>query len=207
MKAVIFDMDGVVIDSESIWFESRKNFLGKRGIHITPETDVNKKGVSQRDGMLFLKKYYNLKGIVDELVEERLDNLLEFYEMGQIPLMQGVLSLIKEIRKNKLKTAIASSSPLRIIEFVMKKLSLENYFDVIVSSDFVSRGKPAPDIFLYTAKKLETRPEECVVIEDSENGVKSAKAAGMKCIGLDVDGGDIRVESLKEIDFDLINSL
>lgn len=96
----------------------------------------------------------------------------------------------------------------------MKKLSLEKYFDVIVSSDFVSKGKPAPDIFLYTAKKLETQPNECLVIEDSPNGILAAKNARMKCIGfryefnknMDLSKADLVVESFKKLNLNEIKN-
>ena len=132
-----------------------------------------------------------------------------------LKLMPGFLKFIRDIKKQKIMKAIASSSGKDYIKLVMSSLDIKKYFDVIVSGQNIRRGKPYPDIFLKTAKQLRIKPKYCCVLEDSENGVKAAKNANMKVIVIpnkytknqDFSNADFIFDSLKKVDWMLISSL
>jgi len=120
----------------------------------------------------------------------------------------GIKKILEELRDKKIKTAVASSSPKELIEKVIKGFDLCKYFDVLISGEEVEKGKPNPDIFLYTAKKLKVNIKNCIVIEDSTNGVKAAKKAGTKCIGFnnpDTHGQDLSKADIVINKFDILN--
>jgi HAD superfamily hydrolase (TIGR01509 family) len=128
----------------------------------------------------------------------------------EIDLVEGVRDFIRELHERGTKLAIASSSPLNVIVAVVKIFKLEEYFEVLVTGDMVEKSKPEPDIFLYAAEKLGAAPNECIVVEDSHNGARAAKKAGMKCIGYknpssgnqDISMADLVVETFSEVDVD-----
>ncbi|GBD37943.1 2-deoxyglucose-6-phosphate phosphatase [bacterium HR37] len=214
IKAVIFDMDGVMIDSEPIWEKTEKILLKRREINYEPAYREKIVGLNQRDSALLLKETFGLPESIEELIEERISILLELYkkELKPIP---GLIHLLEQLKGNGFLIALASSSPLRVINFVLDQFSLKSFFSAIVSGEMVGRGKPYPDIYLYVADKLRVTPNECVVIEDSINGVRAAKRAGMRCIAipdkrLPLDKfteADVVVDRLSEVDVCLINSL
>lgn len=183
IRAVIFDMDGVMIDSEPLWEKTERILLGRRGIDYNPPYRDKIVGLNQNDSGKLLKETFNLPETVKELLEERVEILLRLYE-NELELVPGLLPLLKELKESGFLLALASSSPYRVIKFVLDKFSLNEFFRVVVSGDFVELGKPNPDIYLHTAKELGIYPSECVVIEDSINGLKSGKAAGMHCIAV-----------------------
>ncbi len=214
IKAVIFDMDGVMIDSEPIWEKTETILLRKRGIDYNPTYRDKIVGLNQNDSGKLLKETFKLHQTVKELLDERISILLQLYER-ELKLMPGLIVFLKEIRENGLLLALASSSPDRVIKFVLDKFSLNEYFKVVISGDFVELGKPNPDIYLHTSKELGVSTAECVVIEDSINGVKSAKAAGMLCIAVpdkrlnqkEFRIADLVMERLEEINLAEIESL
>jgi HAD superfamily hydrolase (TIGR01509 family) len=214
IKAVIFDMDGVMIDSEPIWEKTEKILLKRRGINYEPAYREKIVGLNQRDSALLLKETFGLPESIEELIEERISILLDLYkkELKPIP---GLTHLLEQLKGKGFLIALASSSPLRVINFVLDQFSLKGFFSAIVSGEMVGRGKPYPDIYLYVADKLRVTPNECIVIEDSINGVRAAKRAGMRCIAipdkrLPLDKfmeADVIVDRLSEVDVCLINSL
>lgn len=214
-KAVIFDMDGVIIDSEPIHLKLEQKLLKQLGVHITEE---------EYNGYIGTTAYYMWKAIrirhgITKDLEELVKSDREAYykhlvsNENEVVLVNGVKDFIKELRKNHAKLAIASSSPIEVIEAVARIFQLEEYFDVVVTGDYVEESKPEPDIFLYAAEKLGVLAEECIVIEDSHNGVIAAKKAGMKCLGYinpssgnqDLHMADLLVDSFSKLSFDKIN--
>jgi HAD superfamily hydrolase (TIGR01509 family) len=184
-RAVIFDMDGVIINSEDIWRDILQQFFTAHGGTYTHEMRARMMGASTNEWTSFIKETLRLG---DTWTQERI--LQETYARGvslyatQLQLMPGFLDLVKRIRANGIKTGLASGSSIAMITEVFDRFELYDYFDVIVSSDSVEHAKPAPDVYLETANQLRCAPEECTGIEDSPNGVRSVKAAGMKCIAL-----------------------
>lgn len=200
IKAVIFDMDGVMIDSEPVHLKLERELFRELGVEITEEEHMTFVGSSSYYMWEKIKERFNLKESVEELVrrdrKRYLDHVLSTGEIIPVP---GIQELVKKLFEREYKLAVASSSPIDVIELVVQKLNLKNFFDVLVSGDYVKKSKPYPDIFLYTAEKLRVKPEECVVIEDSYNGVHAAKSAGMKVIGfVNPNSGN---QDLSEADF------
>ncbi|MGH7791373.1 MAG: HAD family hydrolase [Thermodesulfobacteriota bacterium] len=214
IRAVIFDMDGVMIDSEPLWEKTERILLGRRGIDYNPTYRDKIVGLNQKDSGKLLRETFSLLETVEELLEERTKILLSLYEK-ELELVPGLLTLLNELKENGFNLALASSSPYKIIKFVLDKFSLNEFFRVVVSGDFVKLGKPHPDIYLHTAKELGVKPWECVVIEDSINGLKSAKAASMLCIALpdkrlspkEFEIADLMLDRLDKVNTEVIRNL
>lgn len=183
-KAVIWDMDGVMIDSMIHWIDTDNKLFLRYGIELTPDLVKLFTGKSMKENMTWLKNEYDLVESVEELVEERVhDTDIIYTELSDA--LPGVGQLVKSIGESNMKQAIASGSSLSRISTIVHRFGWSSEFDDLISVENVGyKGKPAPDVYLLAADKLGLSPEECVVIEDAENGVVSAKAAGMKCIGV-----------------------
>jgi HAD superfamily hydrolase (TIGR01509 family) len=183
-KAVIFDMDGVLIDSEMYWNEVWKKFFGSRDLEFSRELKASMVGKSLRENMYFLQQKFDLVDSVYDLVDEILFATDHIYQ-DVSKAMPGAHELILAVKKKNLLCAVASGSYLYRMDLVAKRFGWDGYFDVLASTDNVDFvGKPAPDLFLYTARELGVDPKHCIVIEDSENGVQAAKAAGMRCLAV-----------------------
>ena len=182
-EAVIFDMDGVIIDSEPLHIKSDLMLLSDFGIAV--ENDVLNQYVGTADAEMWadLRERFSLDISVDEIMVKSIENKKQIFSSVELEAVKGVRELLHEIKSKKLSIGLASSSPADIIELILQRIEIREYFETIVSGQEVPKGKPEPDIFLKAAKLLGKRPENCIVIEDSEHGVKAAKRAGMKCIG------------------------
>lgn len=206
IKAFIFDMDGVLIDSEPLWEETETLLLKKRGIAYNASYRDKILGLNQTDSANLLIDTFNLSASVNEIIEERESILLSLYE-NELKLIPGVIQLLTALKKIQIKIGLASSSGMNIIEYVLDKFRLNKYFESVVSGECISRGKPHPDIYLRAAKLLNEKPENCIAVEDSINGVLSAKKSGMYCIAIPdkrleiskYDSADVRLENLSEI--------
>src|SRR5574341_1576526 len=191
IRAVIFDMDGVIIDSEPLWEKAGRILLARRGLDYNPIYRDKIVGLNQKDSGRLLKETFNLPETIEELLAERIEILLPLYDK-ELELVPGLITILKELKESGFLLALASSSPNRVINFVLDKFSLNQFFSVVVSGESVEFGKPHPDIYISPARKLgacpeqgrKIEPKECVVIEDSINGVRSAKSAGMFCIAI-----------------------
>lgn len=212
-------MDGVIIDSEPLWEKSESIMLKQKGFagNESYRKEYRKKimGLSQRDSVKLLKETFGLDESPEEILHTRLEILLELYEK-ELRLSNGIPELLKVLSGEKhTKTALASGSPMKVIDFVLRKFSLENTFRIKVSGDCVKKGKPHPDIYLEAARRLGVSPGECVAIEDSINGIVSAKEAGMCCIAVpdpriateDYPQADIFRKSISEICLEDIKGL
>jgi len=181
-RAVIFDMDGVIVDSERQWVQSETSFL-KQAIPGWNHADFNKiTGMGVKDLYTFLREEYEFPYSFDEFWERNETAGVRVYET-MVSLIPGFLELAHDL-KGLVQIGLASSSPRRWIEIVLNRFELETLFDSVVSADDVNGvGKPAPDIYLYAADQLKCKPGRCVAIEDSRNGALSAKSAGFRVIG------------------------
>jgi HAD superfamily hydrolase (TIGR01509 family) len=205
MKAVIFDMDGVMINSEPLWTEFYPMLLKSVGFTGKYDEGYMKRemcGRGRKERLGMIKKKFGLKPSLEELCSAEAKIVTKLYAKVDA-LEAGFEKLLKSLRKAGFKTAIASGAPPEIIGFIVKKFSLEKDFDAIVSGDEVAKGKPEPDIFLCTAKKLGIRPEDCIVVEDAPAGAEAAKRAGMKCVlfkrpYVKVDSADFIIGSFAE---------
>lgn len=185
LKAVIFDMDGVIIDSEPVHLKLEQKMFRELGINVTKEEHYSYIGTTSNYMWEDIRNKHGVTKVLEELVKNDRDTYFNHLisKENEMILIDGVKEFIKELHKNGVKLAIASSSPLNVIEAVAGIFGIDEYFDILVSGDYVEKSKPEPDIFLYAAKKLGVSPEDCIVVEDSHNGVLAAKKAGMSCIG------------------------
>jgi beta-phosphoglucomutase family hydrolase len=183
LKAVIFDMDGVLIDSEPFHLVVNEKIFANLGINLGEEEYHGFIGTTHKDMWSTIKKRYNLPQSVPELVNMQVSGNINYIKNEKIEEIKGISDLLSKIALENIKIGIASSSPTEVIELVINKLGISNYFSAIVGGEEIKKGKPSPDIFLKAAKRLDAKPSDCTVIEDSKNGVLAAKAAGMKCVG------------------------
>ena len=181
-RALIFDMDGVLIDSEPLWHEAEIAAAGEAGLELTPEDCLRTTGLRvDKVVASWCEHHPELAPRREALVASVLDRLVELVIRRGSP-KPGVDEVLALAKSRGLRLALASSSPYRVIHAVLDALGLEAAFEVIHSAEEEARGKPDPAVYLTTARKLGIEPERCIAIEDSPNGLLSAKAAGMRCI-------------------------
>lgn len=183
MKAVIFDMDGVLIDSQPYHFKADIDTMAEYGVIKDQKFYEAFAGTLTDNRMRTLRDMFGLDVPAEELIEKREKMILDIMANEDIKPVSGIPELLRSIKALGLKTAVASSSGIELIKLVLDRLGIAVYFDSITSGNDVKRGKPSPDIFLLAAERIGAEPSECLVVEDSENGVRAAKAAGMKAIG------------------------
>jgi sugar-phosphatase len=209
IEAIIFDMDGVLIDSEPLWREAEVKVFAKHGIHLKLDDCKQTTGLKIEEVIAFWKSKQGVKDLNNTIVCQQIltevTNLVK--EHGEA--MSGVFASLNSLKKANYKLALASGSNYSLIYAVLEKLKLKNYFSIIQSAEDLELGKPHPEIFLLTAKKLQVNPLNCLVFEDSLNGVIAAKAAKMKCIAVpDKESmnkpefalADLKINSLDEFD-------
>lgn len=207
-EAIIFDMDGVLIDSEPFWRKAEIEVFETVGLHLT-ESDCMKTTGFRFDEVV--EYWFHLHPWKDKTVgevEKEVLDKMEQYMLHEAPLMPHVQQTVQAIQAMEIKTAVASSSALRLIKAMAKRLGGEHYFHALVSAEFEPYGKPHPAVFLSAAKQLGVKPEKCLVVEDSLNGVIAAKAAKMSCAAIpyqhDFDNpkfaiADFKFRSIKEV--------
>ena len=213
IKAVIFDLDGVIIDSEGTWFQAGKELCAEYGHDY--DMELYRK-VMGGNGAKAIKEGLNLDDSAEIVKNKFMEKFLFLLKRNGIKKMGGIDALLEKAKKDFV-LALASSAPIRSIDFIIDELKIRGYFSVVMSGEHVKNSKPEPDIFLVTAEKLGIKPDECMVIEDSPNGIRAAKDAGMKCIALKhpyvaeddirVAKADIIVERLDEIKEKLLEEL
>ena len=186
VRAVIFDLDGVLADSEPLWERMTSTHLKERGVSLPENFDYltsrYMKGRDVHQAELFVKRYFKIKDSLAKIHRERMGVILKLMRrhLRQIPY---ALQTIKKVY-GKYALALVSSSPRAVVEVELKKLKMRKYFDYILAGDEVRIAKPNPYIFLRAAKRLKVKPSECLVIEDSLAGVQAAKRARMTCVVL-----------------------
>ena len=181
MKGVIFDMDGVIIDSVPIHIKLEKELLEECGGDYSKIKHEDFMGTTDTHMWSTFKELFKIELSVEELINMKRERFIE--NLQQIPLVDNVLDFMTSLRKIGCKLGLASSNNERAVEAVKNRFGLEKFIDVFINGEAVSKGKPHPEIFLTAAKQMGLKPEDCLVIEDTRNGVLAAKAAGMKCIG------------------------
>jgi HAD superfamily hydrolase (TIGR01509 family) len=208
--AVIFDMDGVLIDSEPLHFEVLNTILRRDGHGLSPADNEAFIGATSQATFRTLIQRWSLKRTVDDYIALYDEELLRVLAAPRSP-QPGVVRLIRHLRMQGRRIAVASSSRRLWIDATLRSLGLSDAFDAIVSGDDVTHGKPDPEIYLLAAEQMDTPPERCLAIEDSPNGVRSARRAGMAVIGvrtpytahLHLDGALKVVDSLADLKLDV----
>ena len=185
IKAIIFDFDGVIVDSEPIRLQTYAQiFLEEFNTKISiPKNDFI--GRKPKENLNKLLEMYGLEGDIGVLLNKRKELIFKaFSNEKNIKPIDGLNNILKVSKKSGLKLAIASSSDTAYLNLILSRLNLPIKFDVITSSDNILKGKPDPQIFIVTAEKLGISPKECLVIEDSLNGIEAGKKAGMTVIAI-----------------------
>jgi len=205
-KAVIFDMDGTLIASTEADYLAWKRLFAEYGIDLTFENYFPLLGKKSAD---VTKYQLHLTG--DDVAEALQKKLVYFDEViaeNGIQLIPYADVLVKSVKQYPVKMALATSSRKHKMEKVMKLVGLLSYFDVTVSGNEIENGKPAPDIFIEAAERLQVSADECVVFEDAASGVQAAKAAGMKCVAITtthpaeaLQQADMVIDSFEGVDF------
>lgn len=184
--AVIFDMDGTLVDSEPIWEEVDMRVFHE-GLGLLTHTKEYRKrfigmGMGEDEFRAILADFKLAQEALPKIVDTRKKLLMELYN-ERLELFQGARELLETLSPKK-KLALASSSSLDLINCVVDRFHIRDYFRVLVSVEEVAHGKPFPDIFLYTARKLMTNPTRCLVVEDSVHGIRAGKTAGMSVVAV-----------------------
>ena len=183
IEALIFDMDGILIDSEPLHLEAFKLLLSTFGHQYSESYNRQFLGMKDTEITPQIIADFKLKIQPDEFIEKKDWHFHELIKKFGSP-RAGVIETLKEARSLGVKVGLASSSKMDSIKLIVEVLKLKSYFDNLTSGEEVLRGKPEPDVFLLSAKRLLTDPHKCLVLEDSENGVKAAKKAGMFVVAI-----------------------
>jgi HAD superfamily hydrolase (TIGR01509 family) len=183
IEAVIFDMDGVLIDSEPIHFEATRELLADLGIDYVADLDENFFGCTDRDVFHALRARYGLEADEGQLSAAWVARSVALLSGPLVP-MRGVPDVLHALRRLGIRLALASSSAPPVIAATLNGLGLSSLFEFTVSGHDVERGKPAPDIFVKAARGLQVRSEALLIVEDSFNGLSAAVAAGIRCVAV-----------------------
>lgn len=213
IKAVFFDVDGTIIDSEPIHTKAIQDVIKENfGIDLSEEEILKYIGLNYKNKM---KDMLNKRGIYPNI--EELSGMAIRRSIELSPLVKKVIGAEETIQKMKedFKIAVVTASSKEQTESLLKSAGLEKYFDIKVTSSDVKRNKPYPDSYLLAAKKIGVKPEECMVIEDSTTGIQAAKNAEMFCIGIrnkynigsDFSEADIVIEDIRKINLEMIKGL
>ena len=178
-RAVIFDLDGVLADSEPWWNEIDAKLLGEYGVAYRGEYHRNVLGVSYQLAVEFYKQAFDLSAPVEELVRRRGEIAAEFFA-NRVGLFPSARATLEQLRAMDLRLAVATSSVSASARPFLNRHGLTSFFDVIITGDEIERGKPDPDIYLRAGEKLSIPADACLVIEDALSGVAAAKAAKMR---------------------------
>jgi HAD superfamily hydrolase (TIGR01509 family) len=182
MKAIIFDMDGLMIDTEKLYFEVEKEIASEFNKTVPQELMRSLMGMSPKEAARIFIDNLKINMTIDEFLEIR-GSKMEYKYKNQLEPMKGLFEIIDEFYP-KLDLAIATGSPKRFLDIVVDKLKIRNYFKVLQASDEIKNGKPDPEIYIETINKLKLKPEECFVLEDSSNGARAGKLAGCYTIAV-----------------------
>lgn len=182
IEAVVFDLDGILIDSEHVWDEVRQELAEERGRTWNDNASRDMMGMSSIEWSRYMRDVVGLAEEPEEISAEVVRRLEARYRR-ELPMIAGAEPAVERLAE-RWPLALASSSNRELIDLVLESSGLGRLFAATVSSEEVARGKPAPDVFLEAARRLDAQPASCAAVEDSENGILAAKAAGMRTIAI-----------------------
>jgi len=198
IRAVIFDVDGVLVDSEASWFQAAVEFIRKLGQTWTEHDHHLCMGFAPVEWARYMRERFRLS-LSPQVIQAAVIDLMRKQYEKNVPVLPGALEAV-HAAAGAYEVAVASGSPLELINHLARLTGLETVFKAIVSGSDVGRGKPAPDIYLEAARRLDVAPRECVGIEDSANGILSVKAAGMFSIAVPAPAYPLPEEVLRKAD-------
>ena len=182
IEAVVFDLDGVVVDSEQVWDDVREQLAKERGGRWHDGAQADMMGMSSPEWSRYMHEVIGLPETPEEINDEVVRRMLERYR-GRLPLIPGAVDAVRRLAP-EFRLGVASSSNRPLIETVLERAEIADLFEAVVSSEEVAAGKPAPDVYLEAARRLGVDPRRAAAIEDSSNGIRAARAAGMRVIAL-----------------------
>ncbi len=216
IKTVLFDMDGVIVDTEPVHRFAYFEHFKELGIEVTEEMFTTYTGNSTRNVFERIKQQFGLDHEVESLIQRKRSIFNDAFDYKEdLTLLDGVEDLIKDFHSNGIQLILASSASKVTIDRVFKRFNLHQYFSHIVSGEDFPKSKPDPAIFVHAAKLSGDSREECIVIEDSTNGVKAANAANIFCIGYrsfhsklqNLDSADMIITDFSEIDSSKVRAI
>jgi HAD superfamily hydrolase (TIGR01509 family) len=212
IEAVVFDLDGVIVDSEQVWDDVRETYTRERGGTYTERATRDMMGMSSVEWSRYMAEQLGVPGTPEEINAAVVERMLERYGSAP-PLIPGAVEAVRRVAA-RWPLAIASSSNPELIEVVVRVSGLADVFEIAVSSQEVPRGKPAPDVYLEAARRLGSDPARCAAVEDSHNGIRSARAAGMRVVAVPnphfppddeaLAGSDVVLRSIAELSPEVI---
>lgn len=182
LQAVVFDLDGVIVDSEHVWDEARQQLAAERGGRWTDTASRDMMGMSSPEWSRYMHEVVGLPDPPERINDEVVRRLEEIYR-AELPLVAGAPEAVRRLA-DAWPLGLASSSNRPLIDLVLDLSGLAPLFAATVSSEEVARGKPSPDVYVEAARRLRVEPGRCAAIEDSEAGIRSAKSAGMRVVAL-----------------------
>lgn len=182
VPAVVFDMDGVLLNSEEVWHRARRDFVGAQGGTWDVEDQRACMGANSRQWSTYIRFHFAVPRSPQDICRGVVDMLRLQYER-HLPVIPGAVAAVRELA-GRYSLAVASSSPLELIEFLVGRMGLRDAFGVLVSSDDVQRGKPHPDVYLLACERLGVVPSHAAAVEDSSNGILAAAAAGLRVVAV-----------------------
>jgi HAD superfamily hydrolase (TIGR01509 family) len=182
IEAVVFDLDGVILDSEQLWDEVREGLVRERGGRWSEQAQADMMGMSSKEWSRYLHEVVGVPDPPEQINREVVRRMLDRYA-ERLPLIDGAVEAVKRMAA-RWPLGLASSSNRELIDRALEVSRLAPYFRATVSSEEVDRGKPAPDVYLEAARRLGVEPARCAGIEDSANGIRSAHAAGMLVVAI-----------------------
>lgn len=184
VKAVIFDLDGSLVDSMWIWKTIDIEYLGKFGIELPPDLQDSIGGKSFTETAIYFKERFQISDSLEQIKEDWNRMAYDKYA-NEVPLKPGVREFLNYCREHQIRLGIATSNSRELVDNIVRTHDLADYFDCVMTGCEVAKGKPAPDIYLAVAKQLEVAPADCLVFEDIVQGIQSGKAAGMQVCAVD----------------------
>jgi HAD superfamily hydrolase (TIGR01509 family) len=182
IEAVVFDLDGVIIDTEEVWEEVRRGYVAEHGREFLPDTQTRMMGMSTGEWSRHLSEDVGVPRAPEQVASDVLGRMAQRYREA-LPLIPGSVAAVRRLA-DRFPLALASSSARLLIDQVLETAGLTDAFRVTLSTEEVPRGKPAPDVYLAAAERLGVAPEACAAVEDSSNGLRSAGAAGLAVIAV-----------------------
>ncbi len=179
IRAVIFDLDGTLVDSMWMWKSIDIEYLGRYGIQMPEDLQQSIEGMSFSETAIYFKERFGLKDSLDQIKGDWNEMAWDKY-MHEVPLKAGVRELLAYLKQDHIAMGIATSNSRELVDLVVEKLGIKEYFSSIRTSCEVSKGKPSPDIYLLVAEDLGVEPVHCLVFEDVLQGIMAGKNAGMK---------------------------
>jgi sugar-phosphatase len=219
IKAIIFDFDGIIIDSEPLWVEAEMNVFRSVGVELSPTLCRQTTGLNTQDTIQYWYNVHRWTGKSTFQLYKEIMETMQILILERADLKEGFLDVLQMFVDKKLPVAVASSSPLKLITTALKKFHLFEFFKIISSGENEEFGKPNPSIYIGAARKLGIEPVYCLAFEDSFNGAIAAKAARMKLVTVPdshdfastrFDFADLKIASLKDFkekNFEQLNSL